>query len=129
MYFYVFLYRSLEDGVHKEEFEAVMMQSELPHECRLLYLYLRYHRDDRDGVVGASGQISYAGIREHLEYTPSPGSHHTSKNYSRDQVKRYLLRLKSQGLIVAMNEQHKKGAMVFYLPLSVCPEGESLSIQ
>jgi len=115
--------------LRQEEFEAVMMQSELPHECRLLYMYLRHHRDDRDdrvGVVGASRQISYAGIREHLEYTPSPGSHHTSKNYSRDQVKRYLLRLKSEGLIVAMSEQHNRGSMVFYLPLSVCAENEGV---
>jgi len=112
--------------VHKEEFEAVMMQAELPHECRLLYTYLRHHRDGRVGIVGASRQISYAGIREHLEYTPSPGSHHTSKNYSRDQVKRYLLRLKSEGLIVAMSEQHNRGSMVFYLPLSVCAENEGV---
>jgi len=115
--------------VHKEEFETVMMQSELPHECRLLYMYLRHHRDDRVGVVGASRQISYAGIREHLEFMPVPGSHHRSKTYSSDQVKRYLMRLKSEGLITAVDGQHNKNTMIFYLPLSVCPEGESLSIQ
>lgn len=112
--------------MRKKEFETVMMQAELSHECRLLYMYLRHHRDSRVGIVGASHQISYAGIREHLEYTPSPGSHHTSKTYSRDQVKRYLLRLKSEGLIVAMSEQHNRGAMVFYLPFSVCAEIEGV---
>lgn len=115
--------------MHKEEFETVMMQPELPHECRLLYMYLRHHRDRQVGIVGASRQISYAGIREHLEFIPVPGSHHRSKTYSRDRVKRYLMRLKSEGLITAVDGQHNKNTMIFHLPLSVCPEGESLSIQ
>lgn len=115
--------------MRKREFETVMMQSDLPHECRLLYMYLRHHRDDRTGVVGASRQISYMGIREHLEYMPSIGSHHTPKTYSRDQVKRYLMRLKSEGLIAAVDGQHDKNTMIFHLPLSVCPEGDSLGIQ
>lgn len=107
------------DVLRQGEFDVIMASSELPHECKLLYTYLRRHMDYKTNQVGRVRKISYQSIREFLEYLPPACSRSPSVSYSRDQVKRFLLKLKSVGAIVPLHDQDVRSAMIFYMPLAV----------
>lgn len=105
--------------MRQAEYDAVMAPSELSHECKLIYSYLRRWIDYESCKVGVKRGISYQSIRENLEYLPKVRSSEVKRLYSRDQVKRYLQRLIDLGFIIPMhNRANIREAMVFLLPLA-----------
>ncbi|WP_425460029.1 DnaT-like ssDNA-binding domain-containing protein [Exilibacterium tricleocarpae] len=95
-----------------------MLPSDLPHECKLIYIYFRRWVDYDSGCVGYTRRVSYQSIREFLEYLPHRNSNEIKKIYSRDQIKRYLSRLINAGFIEPLHDRTSpRNSMIFKLSL------------
>lgn len=102
--------------MNQREYSELFADSHISDRERSLYLYLRMHMDYATGLVGAVRKICYQGIREHLEYRPSPGSKEPAVTLSRDQVKRLLRKLEGYGWIERVHNGNKPGdTMIFRL--------------
>ncbi len=105
--------------MNQKEYAAILDDTELCHEARLVYMVFRRHMDIATGITGYKRVVCYNELSQSLDYMPARGSRDTSKRYSRDQIKRCIQQLVKRGYLIAL---HKKGMpgqrMVYRLPLA-----------